>query len=144
MSKNIDAFRYSAYLHKPRNGKIIMGPAWDWNLAYGNADYLQGGYTNGWYYAIQSQGMTANEHIWLRRLINGTGVIVHTNLGRAPLAEAALDRVHEIARGYSNLEYDVTAGGRGSRQEHVTGLQQVRRRILLQLHTHQLVRNELA
>src|SRR2546421_539548 len=58
----------------------------------------------------------------LRRVINATGVIVHTSLGRAPLAEAALDRVHEIARGYSNLEYDVAAGGRGSRQEHVTGL----------------------
>jgi L-seryl-tRNA(Ser) seleniumtransferase len=55
----------------------------------------------------------------LRRVINATGVIVHTNLGRAPLAEAALDRVREIARGYSNLEYDVAAGARGSRQEHV-------------------------
>jgi L-seryl-tRNA(Ser) seleniumtransferase len=55
----------------------------------------------------------------LRRIINATGVIVHTNLGRAPLAEAALDRVREIARGYSNLEYDLAAGGRGSRQEHV-------------------------
>jgi L-seryl-tRNA(Ser) seleniumtransferase len=58
----------------------------------------------------------------LRRVINATGVIVHTNLGRAPLAEAALDRVREIARGYSNLEYDVTAGGRGSRQDHVTDI----------------------
>jgi L-seryl-tRNA(Ser) seleniumtransferase len=58
----------------------------------------------------------------LRRVINATGVIVHTNLGRAPLAGAALDRIYEIARGYSNLEYDVAAGGRGSRQEHVTGL----------------------
>jgi L-seryl-tRNA(Ser) seleniumtransferase len=58
----------------------------------------------------------------LRRVINATGVIVHTNLGRAPLAEAALDRVHEIARGYSNLEYDVAAGGRGSRQDHVADI----------------------
>src|SRR6185295_10876632 len=49
-----------------------------------------------------------------------TGVIVHTNLGRAPLAEAALDRIRDVARGYSNLEYDVAAGGRGSRQDHVT------------------------
>src|SRR5207249_8206194 len=57
----------------------------------------------------------------LRRIINATGVIVHTNLGRAPLPEAALDRVREIARGYSNLEYDVAAGGRGSRQDHVAG-----------------------
>ena len=55
----------------------------------------------------------------LRRVINATGVIVHTNLGRAPLAEAALERVREIARGYSNLEYDLAAGGRGSRQDHV-------------------------
>jgi L-seryl-tRNA(Ser) seleniumtransferase len=57
----------------------------------------------------------------LRRVINATGVIVHTNLGRAPLAEAALERVQDVARGYSNLEYDVTAGGRGSRQGHVAG-----------------------
>ena len=58
----------------------------------------------------------------LRRVINATGVIVHTNLGRAPLAEAALERVREIGRGYSNLEYDVGAGGRGSRQDHVVGI----------------------
>jgi L-seryl-tRNA(Ser) seleniumtransferase len=58
----------------------------------------------------------------LRRVINATGVIVHTNLGRAPLAEAALERVREIARGYSNLEYDLSAGGRGSRQDHVADI----------------------
>jgi L-seryl-tRNA(Ser) seleniumtransferase len=58
----------------------------------------------------------------LRRAVNATGVIVHTNLGRAPLAEAALERVLEIGRGYSNLEYDVTAGSRGCRQDHVAGL----------------------
>jgi hypothetical protein len=55
----------------------------------------------------------------LRRVLNATGVIVHTNLGRAPLAPAALERVAEAARGYSNLEYDVAAGARGSRQSHV-------------------------
>jgi L-seryl-tRNA(Ser) seleniumtransferase len=60
----------------------------------------------------------------LRRVINATGVIVHTNLGRAPLAAAALDQVVEAARGYSNLEYDVEAGARGSRQTHVAGLLQ--------------------
>ena len=58
----------------------------------------------------------------LRRALNATGVLVHTNLGRAPLAEAALDRVREVGRGYSNLEYDVTAGTRGSRQDHVVAL----------------------
>jgi L-seryl-tRNA(Ser) seleniumtransferase len=66
-------------------------------------------------------GLGAARTPHLRRVINATGVIVHTNLGRAPLAEAALDRVREISRGYSNLEYDLAAGGRGSRQEHVVG-----------------------
>src|SRR5512132_4192588 len=56
----------------------------------------------------------------LRRALNATGVVVHTNLGRAPLAEAALDRVREIGRGYSNLEYDLERGARGSRQAHAT------------------------
>jgi L-seryl-tRNA(Ser) seleniumtransferase len=56
----------------------------------------------------------------LRRVLNATGVLAHTNLGRAPLAEAALARVAEVGRGYSNLEYDVERGERGSRQEHLT------------------------
>ena len=55
----------------------------------------------------------------LRRVINGTGVVVHTNLGRAPLAAEALDRVQQSARGYSNLEFELEEGVRGSRQDHV-------------------------
>jgi L-seryl-tRNA(Ser) seleniumtransferase len=55
----------------------------------------------------------------LRRVLNATGVIVHTNLGRAPLPPLALERVREAARGYSNLEYDLAAGTRGSRQDHL-------------------------
>jgi L-seryl-tRNA(Ser) seleniumtransferase len=58
----------------------------------------------------------------LRRVLNATGVIVHTNLGRAPLAEAALEQVVATARGYSNLELDLRDGTRGSRQDHVAGL----------------------
>jgi L-seryl-tRNA(Ser) seleniumtransferase len=58
----------------------------------------------------------------LRRALNATGVIVHTNLGRAPLAEAALARLQEVGRGYSNLEYDLQEGARGSRQDHVAPL----------------------
>ena len=55
----------------------------------------------------------------LRRVLNATGVIVHTNLGRAPLASFALARVAEVGGSYSNLEYDLAAGERGSRQSHV-------------------------
>jgi L-seryl-tRNA(Ser) seleniumtransferase len=58
----------------------------------------------------------------LRRVLNATGVIVHTNLGRAPLADEALARVHEAARGYSNLELDLADGRRGSRQDHLAAL----------------------
>jgi L-seryl-tRNA(Ser) seleniumtransferase len=58
----------------------------------------------------------------LRRVLNATGVIVHTNLGRAPLGEAALARVVAIGSGYSNLEYDLERGERGSRQDHLAEL----------------------
>jgi L-seryl-tRNA(Ser) seleniumtransferase len=58
----------------------------------------------------------------LRRAINATGVVLHTNLGRAPLAPQAMERIGEVARGYSNLEYDAAAGTRGSRQTHVADL----------------------
>jgi len=56
----------------------------------------------------------------LRRVLNATGVIVHTNLGRAPLAPTALARVEEVGRSYSNLELDLESGARGSRQVHVS------------------------
>jgi L-seryl-tRNA(Ser) seleniumtransferase len=58
----------------------------------------------------------------LRRVINATGVIVHTNLGRAPLARAAVEQALDAAEGYSNLEYDLEEGRRGSRQTHVEHL----------------------
>ncbi len=58
----------------------------------------------------------------LRRVINATGVILHTNLGRAPLAASAAARAAEVARGYSNLEYDLDAGSRGQRHVHAEPL----------------------
>jgi L-seryl-tRNA(Ser) seleniumtransferase len=58
----------------------------------------------------------------LQPVINATGVIIHTNLGRAPLAESAIDRVSEVARGYSSLEYDLARGARGKRDVHAEAL----------------------
>lgn len=58
----------------------------------------------------------------LRPAINATGVIVHTNLGRAPLSEAAQKAMIEVAHGYSNLEFDLEAGKRGSRYVHAERL----------------------
>jgi L-seryl-tRNA(Ser) seleniumtransferase len=58
----------------------------------------------------------------LRRVINATGVVLHTNLGRAPLARAAIDAIERVASGFSNLEYDIEAGARGSRYVHCASL----------------------
>ena len=58
----------------------------------------------------------------LEPVINASGVVLHTNLGRAPLAAAAMERIAEIARGYSTLEYDVAEGSRGRRDRHAEAL----------------------
>jgi L-seryl-tRNA(Ser) seleniumtransferase len=66
--------------------------------------------------------VTQMSQLSLRRVINATGVIVHTNLGRAPLSEAARQAIMATAQGYSNLELDLARGERGSRQDHVEHL----------------------
>src|SRR5687768_8899818 len=58
----------------------------------------------------------------LRAVVNATGVILHTNLGRAPLSQAAQQAMLEVAGGYSTLEYDLEAGERGSRAVHLENL----------------------
>jgi L-seryl-tRNA(Ser) seleniumtransferase len=58
----------------------------------------------------------------LRAVINATGVILHTNLGRAPLSDTVIDHIREIATNYSNLEFDLSTGDRGKRDAHVDNL----------------------
>ena len=58
----------------------------------------------------------------LRPLLNATCVVLHTNFGRAPLPDAAVQAMNRVAAGYSNLEYDLAAGARGSRYVHCVGL----------------------
>lgn len=58
----------------------------------------------------------------LRTVINGTGVVVHTNLGRSPLADEAEEAIRTVSAGYSNLEFDLDTGERGTRYAHVEGL----------------------
>jgi len=57
----------------------------------------------------------------LRHVINATGVVIHTNLGRAPLSDAALAAMREVAAGYTNLEFDLAKGERGDRYGHASG-----------------------
>lgn len=65
---------------------------------------------------IAAEGLLSS---WLKptlfQVFNATGVIIHTNLGRAPLSEGALEAVRGIGRNYSTLEFDLESGGRGSR-----------------------------
>lgn len=63
-----------------------------------------------------------HERSLMGKVLNGTGTIVHTNLGRAPLGAAQIEAVARVASGYSNLEYDVVSGSRGSRHLHASRL----------------------
>ena len=72
--------------------------------------------------ALAEAALSAGARGSLRPVINATGVVIHTNLGRAPVAAPALERVAAIARGYSNLEYDIAEGARGSRTVHAESL----------------------
>ena len=71
--------------------------------------------------AIEQRLLQAHAYS-LRPVINATGVILHTNLGRAPIAEEALQHVIEVSRGYSNLEFDLATGERGKRDVHISRL----------------------
>ncbi len=72
--------------------------------------------------AQAAAALAAAERGSLRPVVNATGVVIHTNLGRAPLASRALDRLTEAARGYVTLEYDLATGARGSRSLHAERL----------------------
>jgi L-seryl-tRNA(Ser) seleniumtransferase len=69
--------------------------------------------------ARSAQALAMRRRPGLRRVINATGIVLHTNLGRAPLAPQAITAVAEVATGYCNLEFDLTDGRRGSRTEAV-------------------------
>ncbi len=76
---------------------------------------------DGWTHAV-AERLAAAQRPSLRPVINATGVVLHTNLGRAPLARAAIDAIAAVASGYSDLEYDLAAGTRGSRYTHCAAL----------------------
>ena len=72
--------------------------------------------------AAVGRALDASQQFSLRPVLNGTGVVLHTNLGRAPLADAAIAAIARVASGYSNLEYETATGERGSRHVHCASL----------------------
>jgi L-seryl-tRNA(Ser) seleniumtransferase len=72
--------------------------------------------------AAATRRLEAGRRRRLVRVVNATGVLLHTNLGRAPLGRRQLDAVEAVATGYSNLEFDLAEGRRGSRYDHARGL----------------------
>ena len=69
LTKNIDGYRLSTFMFKPREGKLHMGPIWDYNLSIGNANYLNGGSPVGWYYPQ----LNSNDYPWYPRLFQDSG-----------------------------------------------------------------------
>lgn len=87
-------------------------------------DEVRGGgalpdFTSNAFIAEVEAELDAQARLNLRRVINGTGIIIHTNLGRAPLAPEAVKAMQDVARGYANIEYDLDAGKRGFRYDHI-------------------------
>lgn len=74
--------------------------------------------------SLLDQGLKQDRQLSLKKVVNATGVIVHTNLGRSPMAVHAADSVFRIITGYSNLEYDLETGGRGHRDRLLVPLLQ--------------------
>ncbi len=93
-------------------------------IAHARADILAGSQCPSYNELLISaeRFLYAEQQPHLRPIINATGVIINTNLGRAPLSYEALQAVQKVAGGYSNLEYELEAGERGSRHTHVASL----------------------
>lgn len=107
-TKNIDGYRLSRFWSKDRGGKIVDSPIWDFDLCFGNANYLQGGLTNGWYWNLYQEGMDSNNHPWHRRLLYG---MPNINLalpvegtGDPEFIQKTIDRWGELRANVLNLE----------------------------------------
>ena len=83
------------------------------NISGGDPDFLLSEIEH----RLEARAQASNQPS-LRRVINATGVIIHTNLGRAPLARAVIEAISDVASHYSNLEYDLDRGERGTRESH--------------------------
>ncbi|MBN8247744.1 MAG: CotH kinase family protein [Verrucomicrobia bacterium] len=100
VAKNIDGFRLSTFMHKDRGGRLAMGPIWDYNLSFGNANYLAGEDPTGWYYVQLGN----DDYPWYRRLFEDPAFAQRHTDRWASLRTGALatDRVLSLVDGYTN------------------------------------------
>lgn len=79
LSNNVDGYRLSTFMHKDKNGKLKMGPIWDFNLGFGNADYCAGGETNVWAYKFNERclGDSFQVPFWWERLMQDPAYVAH-------------------------------------------------------------------
>lgn len=102
ISKNVDAYRLSDYMFKPRNGRIQRGPVWDYDLAWANANYYDGWLTEGWQHIINSpnDGSAA----WLRRMFEDDNFYIRCIDRWYELREGILETGNMMSRiqGYAN------------------------------------------
>ena len=109
-AKQIDGYRISNFFSKDRNGKVRNVPIWDWNLAFGNGNYLDGGHTNQWYYPQ----LGAGDHLWLRRLVGASPL---PNSGGDP------DFIQKVIDRWGVLRTNVMNGARlGARIDQIGSL----------------------
>jgi len=101
LTRNVDAYRLSAFMHKDKGGKLMMGPLWDFNLAFGNADYCEGGQPQGWQFRRFNQICAGDAWInpfWWERLTGDTLFCQAVNARWQALRESTFseDRIHAL------------------------------------------------
>ena len=99
LSKNVDGFRYSAYITKERGEKLKPGPAWDWNRAFGNANYYGGNQTRGWYWGV----LRPNEISWHHRLREDSAYVRRSAARWQELRKTVFDpkKIAQLVDGYA-------------------------------------------
>ncbi|MFA5330438.1 MAG: CotH kinase family protein [Prolixibacteraceae bacterium] len=110
LSKNVDGYRLSSYLYKGKNEVMNCGPIWDFNLGYGNADYYNGGYTNGFQYQANLQGWDGQYDywqtpFWWRKLMEDTAFVKKLKRRWTALREKELsnERISFVADSLTSL-----------------------------------------
>lgn len=125
LSHNVDGYRLSTYMHKDKNGKLVMGPIWDFNLGFGNAGYCGGSNTHTWAYKFNERcpGDYWNVPFWWHRLLEDPAFVEALKSRWNALRAGALatDQIHMKIDGYVKEMRDVGAVDRNFGKWQILG-----------------------